>query len=57
MAVAARREQLAIAGVSVKALKLNSGLYKKGLNTTAREYMETVDRKFKILDTKLKNGN
>ena len=56
MAVAARKGQLALSGVSVKAMGHNDGLYKKGLNTTAREYMETVDRKFKVLDTKLKNG-
>lgn len=56
MAIAARRGQLATSGVSVKAMGLNSGLYKKGLNTTAQEYMETVDRKFKVLDAKLKNG-
>lgn len=56
MAIAARRGQSALAGVSVKDLGHNAGLYKKGLNTSAREYMETVDRKFKILDAKLKNG-
>lgn len=37
MAVAARKGQLALSGVSVKIWAHNDGFYKKGLSTTARE--------------------
>jgi hypothetical protein len=56
MAVAARQGKMALAGVSVKAMRNNAQLYENGINTTAKQYMETVDRKFVVIDAKLRNG-
>ncbi|MDR8241247.1 lytic transglycosylase domain-containing protein, partial [Acinetobacter baumannii] len=40
----------------VRAMRNNAQLYENGINTTAKQYMETVDRKFVVIDAKLRNG-
>jgi signal transduction histidine kinase len=45
MSVAARQGKMARVAVSQSALELNKGLYTKGVNTTASEYLNQVTKK------------
>ena len=56
MSVAARKGQMARTAVSASALNLNKGLYIKGNQTTAKEYMNQVTKKLNQGMYDIQNG-